>query len=620
VDLLDRKFPDRPVDEEAHRRAHGPEAAEELAARGFNRVFLSLNWGFPPEVEERHWEEFSEAVGVYRGAGLQVAGYVQASNCVAEGSYADRDWYAVTPAGDRIPYYRHRLMTCWNHPDWRAEVQGHAVRAVRAGAGVVFFDNIWMGAVPWYLGGRSGGFAGCACGRCRAAFRHACGEELPERLGDDPVSERYLEWRAGVVRRRIGEWREAILAEDPAARVVANLNDAELRDTRALFGVVPGDLARVMDEILVENVAMPGHLRSEGVLIGNALPFMALRCETPGTPVLGLSYEEGIGLDGQPGTRRARRQVAEALALGVAPVVKGTEYLDSRGRFTVFTAPEFRPMREAVGEELRWISRRAGLFRDLVPAPEVGVLHDPEGMRRDWGRTAPASFGVGQALLREAVSFRYVSPGELTGHEPRNGRGPLPPTLVIPPGIGVPDGYPEDGVRVVRLEEGDLGLPGAPGALARSWVGRVVLGPLAGRLAAAYFASAKVRRLLDAAGLTRRFLRSPFFGLPAGSRALRQRLPPRDAPVFESRGVFLVARWARADGGRLVHLVNYEDETISVRSRLDGRGMPALHTPDAGTRLFASGDHLFVDLECHAVLEWPADEVAAAPPAGGTAP
>ena len=160
VDLHHAKFPDRPVDAAAHRHAHTPEAAALLADAGFNWAFLSLNWGFPPERERAHRAEFEEAVRAYHGNGLRVIGYVQASNCLATGSYADRDWYAVTPAGRRVSYFRNRLMTCWNHSDWIREVGDRADLAIRLGADGVFFDNAWMGATPWVLGSSVGGFAG----------------------------------------------------------------------------------------------------------------------------------------------------------------------------------------------------------------------------------------------------------------------------------------------------------------------------------------------------------------------------------------------------------------------------------------------------------------------------
>jgi Hypothetical glycosyl hydrolase family 15 len=163
VRLQRAKFPDADVDVDAHRHAHSSEAARELAATGINYAFLTMNWGFPPEEETEYWDQFNDAVGRYHGEGFRVIGYVQASNCLAEGSHAGRDWYARTPAGRTIPYYRNRLMTCWNHPDWIEQVAARARQVVAAGADGVFFDNLWMGATPWILDGRVGGFAGCAC-------------------------------------------------------------------------------------------------------------------------------------------------------------------------------------------------------------------------------------------------------------------------------------------------------------------------------------------------------------------------------------------------------------------------------------------------------------------------
>ena len=50
-----------------------------------------------------HWEVLERAAVVYHNVGSPVLACLQASNCVRDVSFVDRDGYAIDPAGRRIP-------------------------------------------------------------------------------------------------------------------------------------------------------------------------------------------------------------------------------------------------------------------------------------------------------------------------------------------------------------------------------------------------------------------------------------------------------------------------------------------------------------------------------------
>ncbi|HSR33131.1 MAG TPA: hypothetical protein VLY63_21410, partial [Anaerolineae bacterium] len=196
------KFMDAAVDEAVHAEAHTLVGAQRIGREAaFTWAYLMYNWGFPSEVEQEDWEEFQRAVEVYHAVGMQIFGYVQLSNCVHDGSFRDKDWYALDPRGRPFYYYTGRYMTCWQHPEWLDHLRGIVHGIVKAGADGVFFDNPWHGIQPLHLGGAWMGPAGCYCARCRTSFHEGTGLEMPEEIwpDSDRVSRRYLEWRAKQV-------------------------------------------------------------------------------------------------------------------------------------------------------------------------------------------------------------------------------------------------------------------------------------------------------------------------------------------------------------------------------------------------------------------------------------
>jgi hypothetical protein len=562
IALQQVKFPDIPIDVAAHIEAYQPIGLRALSALNTNLAFLSMNWGFPPEIERQHWDEFAQAVQACRVSGIAVLGYVQTSNCVSAGSYQHADWYARDRTGRRVPYYHGRFMTCWNEPRWLAEVEAHALRVLAAGADGVFFDNLWMGATPWTLGRAVSGFAGCACARCRQAYHADTGAHMPFFIDAGAASTRYLIWRAQVVRTRFARWRSVLKEHAPQTLVIANNCDVILRDTTGLFGLDLQALSSLQDALLIENVAMPHYHAGRRRLVANALVLKAVRAIAPDKPILALTYERGIGLDRLPGTRRLRRTFAEAVAVGAVPVLKGSEFIDHAGRFSVITAPAFGALRVALAPLLDWLHGHAWLFDDVQPAPAVCVPYLPRATGAAW-LANKQNLAAALALLRAQVPFAFTA-----GDAPCVGPGSFAHGGRAHPLL--------DSAHFCRLID--------PGMRA---------------LARGYFGTVRLRRWIDKSGLTRRFLESPSFALPDNWGALRTG-HDLEGPCAFSAAPILVERWRHTSGRYRLHVVNYCDQPVDVTVKAGGPIV--LHSPDPGT-VWLDSAHARLRLDTYAVLE-----------------
>jgi len=184
--------------------------ASELKRTGFNLAFVSMNWGFPPEVESRHWEEYGRAVRAFREAGSRWSAtcrrrtvWPKAATPTAIGTCVRRAG-GVSPttvaADDLLEQPRVAVRSRVARPARPSMLEAQASSSTTAG---------WaLRLGPW--GGRVGGFAGCACSRCASAFREAHGQAIPATVGDDEISQTYLGWRAAIHAQRLGGWAEAI--------------------------------------------------------------------------------------------------------------------------------------------------------------------------------------------------------------------------------------------------------------------------------------------------------------------------------------------------------------------------------------------------------------------------
>ncbi|MCX7616521.1 hypothetical protein [Tepidiforma sp.] len=555
----------RPVDGEAYLRAYEPERLRWLRDRaGVTCVFLSYNWGLPPELEAEDWRAFERAARTCHDLGMQAAAYIQPSNAAASGSFALKAWYAVTPKGKRIPYYNGRFFTCLNDPEWREWVFERCMDACRRGADVLFFDNCAFGGMPIPLSRDYTAFAGCACGRCRerfAAWQERQGLaplELPRlfRPARDEAARRFARWRAETLTRFLRGIVEEVRLAYPGTKFVTNTVGGVNVNTFNVFGADLPAIASFMDWLFVENLQSP---RCDGSrLVQNAGTYGLLRALRPGAPALSIAYERGIGVDGPPAAAVFARVAAEGFAAGGTPVLRAAEYIRD-GKWSLLQPGTDDRRLEAFG---RVVAAYAALLRggERREAARVGV-YVPDAV--GWGGDLYPGSGddylaVIQALVGAGIPFRVI--GE------RNEPCDLG-CLLVPASADPPAWF---GGRVMRF--GELGLR-MPRARPFRWFGGPlepvvrVLGP---RVVDGYYSRVHVRRFVDRLDLLFRLVfGGRFERVPMREDAARL-LAAMNPVQVELSGPGYVHLW-ESERGLEVHLVNYGDAPLRAEVR-GGRG------------------------------------------------
>jgi hypothetical protein len=590
------KFMNQPVDEGAHHEVHQDQGAQRVLEDLYcNWVHLMYNWGFPPEVEQEDWEDFSRAAELYHRRGGKVFAYVQSSNCVYQGSYRQKDWYARDHRGRKVYYYSGRYMACLTHPEWVAHLKGIIRGAIERGADGIFFDNLWHGEMPLSLFGAWLGAAGCHCGRCKAAYLEASGNPIPAAIQtDDPVVGDYLRWRADQVTALIAELAGYADQLQPGTPVSANDYDIVMRDTYLVFGQDPRDLAKVKEITMVENFALPRW--EEGAsprLANNALTIRNSLALIDEAHLSVLSYDMGIGFDPVYPPRRYQQGIGEAAACGASMTVKGTEYYHE-GQHTTLAPAEFAQVHRAIGAYQRWLEDHAGLYQNRENVAVVGLLYPAEDLWLDWHRLAPVYLGAGQALLMEGVPWQVVTPQDaLDG---------LRVLLVFDPeelaGLDLPDE-----LALVNVPELDGWALRPESLAARSPALRAALGFFAHGLMNAYMGVKLARVIFDGLGLPRLITQTALFQAPprAARQSLLGALPAGLYPRLEAAEPALIEVW-RQDGLTQVHLVNYASQPQTVRLDL-GRPVSARAlSPDGDDGWEYRGEALEVSLDVYKVL------------------
>jgi hypothetical protein len=593
------KFMNAPVDEAVHQEAHTLTGATRVAQEAqCNWAYLMYDWGFPPEIEREDWAAFRQAVPVYHAAGVYVFGYVQLSNYVVDGSYADKEWYARDPRGRPFYYYTGRYMVCWQHPDWITHLKQMVWEIISAEADGVFFDNPWYGTQPLLFGGSWLGGAGCYCERCRGAYHEATGQEIPIQIDpNDDASYDYLRWRADQVTETIADLADYARSLNPDVVISVNDFDAIMRPSFVTYGIDLEALSEVQDVMMIEDFALPRWTPPQddapGQLVNNALTIRTARPLIGETPLSVDPYDKGIGFDEVYTPRRFRQGIAEAAACGAPMVVKGTEFVDESGTFTLLTAAPYAEQREAIGELHRWLKAHADLYTDRRNQAAVGLLHPGASLWRRWTAIAAPFFAVGQTLLHAGVPWRVVTADALPDNlEVLLHVTPLPQGIALPPEI--------QSLNVMELPGWTL--PPASTLQQRPRLRGFVARFLAG-VYRAYFRYRWARQLLDRSGVTQRhFLQSPFFELPEATRreTLLEALSLSPSPWIDGNAPTLVEHWQQADEHQL-HLVNYgaAPQTVTVHFPADVTGTTIALNHDP---VPIQGNTVNVDLDVYAVM------------------
>jgi hypothetical protein len=590
------KFMNQPVNEPAHHHPHTDDGARVVLDEMYcNWVHLMYNWGFPPEIEVEDWEDFRRAAEIYHQHGEKVFAYIQASNCVYDGSFKDIDWYARDPKGNKIFYYSGRYMCCLANPEWVAHLKRMIKGAIDRGADGIFFDNMWHGAMPLSLFGAWLGSAGCHCTRCQSEYKAASGNAIPREIDpEDSLVSDYLRYRSDQNTALIKELVEYANQCQPGTPASANDYVHFTQPTYIVYGQDIRDMAKIKEVTMIENFSLPRWDREERRrLANNALTIRhALAAMSEFAHLSVLSYDIGIGFDGVYAPRRYQQGIAEAAACGASMTIKGTEYFEN-GRHTVLTPVEFAPIQKVIGDYNHWLEANASLFTERRNLAPVGVLFPGERLWLNWPRLSSIYHGVAQTLTVNKIPWRVIYPGEdmegvqvLLAFDDKSLNGPSEERSYLTINVfDLPGWQPEP-----------------PSLVARNRVVRSIVSWGAHALMDAYFSSKPVRVIFDGLGLPKIITQSTVFNLPPQSaqEALLSALPVALYPRVKSNDPLLVELWKRGEISQL-HLVNYTDRSQSLEIEFGRRVSGNCLSPDGACSGF-SGSEITIDLDIYNIL------------------
>jgi len=588
---------DYPVDEDAHREAHTRPAADLVVKTLYaNWVHLMYDWGFPPEVEEEDWEDFRGATQAYHEAGTPVFAYIQSSNCVYQGSFTKKDWYARNPKGRKIFYYSGRYMVDWTHPGWVAHLKDLIKGAIERGADGIFFDNMWYGEQPNALLGAWVGGAGCYCERCQRLYQEDTGRSLPEKiLPDRPDVADYVRWRAGRVTATIKELSDYARALKPGCPISANDYDVTMRNSYLVYGLDVEALAEIQDVIMVENFALPRwDPQPKASLSNNALTIRNTREFVRDQAHLSvLSYDVGIGFDPVYPPRRHQQGIAEAAACGASMTIKGTEYNDGE-RMTLLLDPAYQAQQDAIGHTHRWLEEHQDLYKDRDNLASVGLLYPEEDLWRHWMALAPVYYGVGQALTAAGIPWRVVRKEDV----PRA----LSTLLTFTP-------YDRD-YQFPGIDHSSVHVPALPGwawrkltAAAKGGMWHDLVEGLGLFLLNAYHSSKPARWLMDQLNMVKLVNKKTLFDLPDPKfvDALLEMLPAEITPRVRAKDPVLIEYWAQG-GQNQVHLMNYGKQAQEISVQFSQPVKANIISPDFRRNQTLEGETLTFELDIYSIL------------------
>ena len=600
------KFMDCPVDEAVHMQAHRPEGAERVLKDLYcNWVHLTYDWGFPPEIESEDWQSFEEAVQAYHQAGSKVFSYIQSSNCVFQGSFQEKDWYALDPRRRRITYFTYggRFMACLGNEAWKEHLRDLISGAIQRGADGIFLDNLFHGSQPLSIFGAWLGSAGCFCQACQQSCRDHTGKAMPVDISpQEPDLPLYLQWRADQVTSLVAHLAEYADRLKPGIPVSANDFDPVMRNSYLVYGIDLAALAKVQDITMIENYGLPRwESQPRPRLANNALTLRTARAMVSGNAHLSvLSYDVGIGFDAVYPPRRYQQGIAEACALGVSMTTKGTEYNDS-GEMTLLTSSKYISVHAALRQYHTWIEAHSDWFApDRVNLAPVGLLYPEMRLWLDWHQLAPLYFEISQALTCLGIPWQVVRSGE------------IPSSINALLVIGPPDQAQAPGainIPVIQIDslkgwelkpQPDISRPGWQRKLATvsiTWLLKL------------YSGKKLMRTLMDGLGMQKIVTQSPFYNVPGSARkeALRQALPQGIYPRVESSQPVLVETW-QAGGMIQVHLVNYAASPQRVNVLLGKESEGAMLSPDLSSdqpveqRWSTENGSVCLDLDIYQIL------------------
>lgn len=591
------KFMDYPVDEDVHRSVHAEPAANLVLDKMYaNWVHLMYDWGFPPEIESEDWEDFRKAAEIYHAGGSPVFAYIQTSNCVFDGSFIEKDWYARNPKGQKIYYYSGRYMVDWTHPEWIQHLKDLIKGAIERGADGIFFDNLWYGEEPNSLMGAWLGGAGCYCDRCQSLYKADTGQAIPEKIIPDRAEVAdYLRWRANRVTQTMQELADYVHELKPDAPISANDFDITMRNSYLIYGIDVESLAKIQDVIMVENFALPRwDTQPQPRLANNALTIRNTREFVRGQAHLSvLSYDVGIGFDPVYPPRRHQQGIGEAAACGASMTIKGTEYNDGE-RMTLLTDPAYQAQQAAIGDYHHWLDEHHEIYQDRKNTALVGLLHPEEDLWRHWMEMASVYYGASQALTHAGIPWRVVREGDaMEGLSALLTFGPYDRNYKTPQGsisqIHVP-ALPDWAWRKLN-------------AVAKGGLWHDLVEGLGLFLLRAYHGNKLSRQVMDKMNMAKLVTQTTLFNLPKQDAidALLERLPDGIYPKVDAEHPVLIETWQRGEE-RQIHIMNYAQSAQTVKVHFAAPVGVEVVSPDSDETLSLQGKTLAIPVNIYSIL------------------
>ena len=339
---------------------------------------------------------------------------------------------------------------------------------------------------------------------------------------------------------------------------------------------------------MIENFSLPRY--QDDLFVNNALTIRTAFAYTDNTPLTTNPYDKGIGFDKVYSPRRIQLSIVEAAACGTVLVVKGTEFLDDNGRFTLLTANEYRSQREAASLIHNWLAEKADLYQNRRNLSKIGLLLPDEEFKSYWDQVAIPFFQACQTLTLNGIPWRVLRVKEACSE-----------LELVLDFVGDHDNL--SGLTLVCVPE----LPGweipPPSFLSKHPLLRELNTKILSWFYRAYFDHPLGRRLMDFLGLPQWFLGSPHFKIPP--KTLQDELIKHlenlslvsvtgpDAPV-------LIEHWQK-DNQRQVHLVNYGTTKQLVNVRFPEWVQGEILSPTQPDSDF-SGTDISFDLDLYAIL------------------
>lgn len=585
------KFMRAQNDEVVHQETHTHVGAQRISEEaGFNWAYLMYDWGFPPETEFEDWEDFNKAVPIYQNHGIKVLGYIQTSNCVYDGSYKDKEWYAKDPKGRFIHYYTGRYMTCLLDQDWVHHLQEMIDGVIDANADGVFFDNPWFGIQPIHFGGTWAGPAGCYCPCCRSTFFEETGFSIPYSIHPetDPISRLFIEWRANRVTETICSLAEYTRSRKPDIVISVNNYDTIIHPTYISHGIDLPGLAQCQDVVMIENFSLPKY--QDGLFVNNAITIRTALAIVGKIPLTTNPYDKGIGFDDVYPPRRIQQGIVEAAACCTALVVKGTEFVDQTGTFTLLTADQYKHHRVAAGKIHRWLSENNHLYQERKNITKIGLVVPEDKFKTHWDQTATLFFRLCQTLTLNGFPWRVVRNGD--------------------PWSGLDIIFHFDKIKNNHTTSKMIYVPDLPGwdfqkspFLACHPFLRDATSQILSWFYRSYFDYVWTRKLMDTLHLPQWFLGSPHFKIPpldAQKVVLQTLRGVSEVQVKNSNAPVLIEHWMNEDH-KQVHLVNYGLTQQPITVRFPESVVGDLQSPTQDVIHFST-DKVSFDLDLYAIL------------------